>query len=197
MMETRVTRNSAALEGRIKELETKLREERAAKRDGQHGGRTSDMDSEREKMLKELVEKKSHEISELQGRMEEARESREACLEEGRLMRRKYGETIGKLEEALERIQADYNRMQEKVEKERDPNLPSRVQQLERELEELKGKNGELKGMLEECERVKRAETMKAKDLHEIVESLSESVKSLQQQVSVLMGIFHVFTFKM
>jgi hypothetical protein len=73
VIETRVTRNSTALEARIKDLENQLSQERQQKtRESEH----------REAEVREMIQAKADQVSELHGRMEETRLAREASLEE-------------------------------------------------------------------------------------------------------------------
>jgi hypothetical protein len=97
--------------------------------------------------------------------------------------RKKYGETIGQLQESLDRAIEDYLEMKDKFEREHDPNLPIQIESLEKTLEELRERNAVLQQQLDECEKTKLAEASKAQQLSDIVNQLSQSVHSLEQQV--------------
>jgi len=173
-MEERVTRNSTALEARIKDLENKLSQERMLK---------AQESEQRETEIREVLQAKSDQISVLQGRIDEIRSAREASLEEVRLNRKKYGETIGQLQTSLERAIEDYLEMKDKFEKEHDPKLPTQIESLEQKLNLLNETNAELKLQLHECEKNKEAEAARAQHLDDIASQLSQSVQNLQQQV--------------
>jgi len=135
----------------------------------------------------DLIDSKNSEISTLNGRLEEARNSRQSTLDEMKSLSRKYSSSIQEMEEALKTLLKKYQTLQ----KEKDA-LVSGQNEAENMLKKSLTEKRRLSSRLEVACTETTQKQKKIEELDVLVTRLEASLSSLDKQVIIVSVIYFI-----